>query len=129
MGTLSARAWTAPRGSRPDGCIKRRTADADHFDQDSGDVDVGAGGTQVALQNEPAAGWDPTPPRRTRMTLVDAPHASRDRDAAPEVQRVDPLRHREQVVRRLLDLGISAGTLRTILPEFRGLIDHVAPRG
>jgi hypothetical protein len=62
------------------------------------------------------------------MTLVDVARAHSDRRDAPELQRVDPLRHRESVVRRLLELGISSGTLRTILPEFRGLIDRAVPR-
>lgn len=47
------------------------------------------------------------------------------RRPAPEVPRVDPLAHRESVVRRLLDLDISPGVLRTILPELSGVIDRV----
>lgn len=40
--------------------------------------------------------------------------------------RVDPRDHREDVVRRLLQLGVSRGTLATVLPDWATLIDRVA---
>jgi hypothetical protein len=45
-----------------------------------------------------------------------------------EAVRVPVLEHREVVVRRLLLLGLSPTVLRTLLPEFRPLIDRIAHR-
>jgi hypothetical protein len=50
------------------------------------------------------------------------------REQRAPVRRVDPVTHRETVVRRLLDLGVSPATLRVVLPDFRGLVDRLAPR-
>lgn len=43
-----------------------------------------------------------------------------------ETVRVDPRVHREDVVRRLLLLGVSDRTLVTLLPDWVALIDRVA---
>lgn len=60
------------------------------------------------------------------MRLVeDAPHGVDQREPSP---RVDARTHRESVVRRLLELGISPTTLRVVLPDFRALVDRLAPR-
>jgi hypothetical protein len=65
--------------------------------------------------------------RRAHMTLV---ADVRQRPGPPEpTPRVDPLTHRETVVCRLLDLGISPATLRVVLPDFRALVDRLtSPR-
>lgn len=60
------------------------------------------------------------------MTLVEGAYARRGRTRP--VARVEPRQQREDVIDRLLDLGISPGTLRTILPDFRRLVDRVASR-
>jgi hypothetical protein len=40
-----------------------------------------------------------------------------------------PAAHRESVVRRLLDRGLSVRTLLILLPDWRGLIERVAVDG
>ncbi|MTV25435.1 hypothetical protein FTX61_08445 [Nitriliruptoraceae bacterium ZYF776] len=42
---------------------------------------------------------------------------------------VPPAGHREDVLRRLLALGLSPAALRRILPTWTGLIDRVAHPG
>jgi hypothetical protein len=60
------------------------------------------------------------------VTMVEGAHARRVHTRP--VPRVEPRQHREDVIARLLDLGISPATLRTILPDFRSLVDRVASR-
>lgn len=55
----------------------------------------------------------PTPPRQTAT--------------GPPVDAV--VRHREHVVRRLLDRGLSPATLLTVLPDFRPLIERLSRVG
>jgi hypothetical protein len=42
---------------------------------------------------------------------------------------IDVHRHREDVVRRLLDRGLTPAVLTQLVPEWHPLIDRVAARG
>jgi hypothetical protein len=82
--------------------------------------------TGLAEAGEDLDGPTVRAPGRAHMTLVEgARQWCGQRESTP---RVDPLAHRETVVRRLLDLGISPATLRVVLPDFRALVDRLAPR-
>lgn len=45
---------------------------------------------------------------------------------ARSARTTDVISHREDVVRRLLQRGLSPETLRVILPDFRDLIDRLS---
>ena len=63
------------------------------------------------------------------MTLLEGGRSRSDRpDVARRKRRADPRQHREDVIRRLLGRGVSPGTLRTVLPDFRSIIDRLAAR-
>jgi hypothetical protein len=66
-----------------------------------------------------------TAPTRHRATAGRLREGLQNEDA-PE--RVHPLAHRESVVRRLLDLGVSPATLLMLLPDFRPVVDRLARR-
>jgi hypothetical protein len=72
-------------------------------------------GSAVTVTTTPRTGSVGETPPRTRRT--DGPPA-----------RAEPLVHREIVVRRLLDRGLSPAALRTLLPDFGPLVDRLARR-
>lgn len=61
-------------------------------------------------------------PIRSRAPRLPAPHPRARCEDAP---RESVHRHRETVVRRLLDRGISPTTLTSLLPDFRPVIQRV----
>lgn len=115
----------APRAPRPFGhprVVKRMVTGADEgasvahaTGMDSTD--------EVAVQDDTGRRW---PRARRGVVTVDL-----DRDGATvttpggERRRVSMAEHREAVVRRLLQRGLSPRLLRALLPEFRTLIDEL----
>lgn len=50
-------------------------------------------------------------------------------DLIAEDERMSQAAHRVEVVRRLLDAGLTPATLRAMLPEFTPVIDELAEAG
>jgi hypothetical protein len=92
----------------------------------------------VAVHGGSALGWDPS--RRGRLTVhvagegvavsEDERRADRPRSEPTDEPTDGPsvAEHREDVVRRLLERGLSPRALRSLLPEFGDVVDRVTRR-
>jgi len=69
-----------------------------------------------------------TRPQDTSPALASPSGSAEPATADEEHHGVSVTRHREDVLRRLLDRGVSAGTLRALLPDWVPLIDGADQR-
>lgn len=112
----------APRalgGSPGRPSVKRGRAGADEVTTDArapGSTDE----TGVTVHDDGTGRWPPARPGTTTIDL--GRHGTTVTTPAGERRRVSVAEHREDVVRRLLQRGLSPRLLGALLPEFRSLI-------